>query len=52
MGSGFKYVIENDMTYNQLIIKPYGNMSYRVCLTWELDMIWQLIKDGILELEV
>lgn len=51
MGSGFKYVIENDMTYNQLTIKPYGNMPYRVCLTWELDMICQLIKDGIIELE-
>lgn len=51
MGGGFKYVIENDMTYNQLTIKPYGNMPCRVCLTWELDMVYQLIKDGMLETE-
>lgn len=51
MGGGFKYVIENDMTYNQLTIEPYGNFPFRACLTWELDMIYQLIKDGIIELE-
>lgn len=52
MGGGFKYVIENDMTYNQLTIKPCGNMPYRLCLTWELDMVYQLIKDGIIEFEL
>lgn len=51
MGSGFKYVIENDMTYNQLTIMPAGNFPFRPCLTWELDMVYQLIKDGIIELE-
>lgn len=51
VSQNFECVIENDMAWRQLTIIPIGNIPMRLCLSHQLDIVYQLIKDGMLELD-
>lgn len=46
--NGFEYVIENDEYYRALTIRPIGNVPFRMCLTFQLDLLYKLMKDKVI----
>lgn len=49
LGNHFNLIIENDEFCKQLTIVPDDSMTLKFCLSWELDLIYRLQKDGMIE---
>lgn len=49
MGNHFELVIENDECYRQLTIVPDTTFGLNLCISWQLDDIYELIDAGIIE---
>lgn len=46
--NSYEYVIENDEYYRGLTIRPTGNIPFKICLTFQLDLLYKLIKDKVI----
>ena len=49
LGHHFSIVIENDEWNRQITIVPNNDFPLKLCLTYQLDTLYDLIKDGLVE---
>lgn len=49
VGNHYSIVIENDMYNRQITICPNSNFPLKVSLNWQLDLLYDLIKDNLVE---
>lgn len=49
VGNHFSILIENDNVNRQITIVPAATIELRLCLDWHLDVLYDLIKAGLVE---
>lgn len=49
VGNHFSIVVENDDCIRQLTIVPENKFSISMCVTWQLDLLYDLIKANLVE---
>lgn len=49
VSGAFDLVVCNDDYYRELVIQPAGSFQVRICVSHQLDEIYNLIKAGLVE---
>ena len=47
LGNHFALIVENDEYEKQITILPNNEFHLKMSITWQLDMLYDLIKDGL-----